>query len=97
MFARVASFEGGDTEGLRKMQEERQASGSMGMPEGVRRVLVFNDEPGGRRLFITLFDSREAVDAAEAQFEAMGDEIPEDVRGRRTSLDVYEVVFDGEP
>jgi len=24
----------------------------------------------------------------------MGDEIPEDVRGRRTSVDVYEVVFD---
>jgi hypothetical protein len=97
MFARVASFEGGDTEGLRKMQEERQASGSMGMPEGVRRVLVFNDEERNRRLFITLFDSREAVDAAEAQFESMGDEIPEEVRGRRTSIDVYEVAFDGEP
>jgi hypothetical protein len=26
--------------------------------------------------------------------EQMGDEIPEDVRGRRTALDVYEVVAD---
>ena len=96
MFARVASFEGGDTQQLRELNEQRQEQGSTGFPEGVRRALVLNDESGGRRLFITFFDSREAIEAAEAHFEAMGDEIPEDVRGRRTSLDVYEVVFDAE-
>jgi hypothetical protein len=97
MFARVASFEGGDTEQLRQMQEERMASGSTGMPEGVKRVLVLNDEEGGRRLFVTFFDSRAALDAAESTFESMGDEIPEDIRGRRTAVDVYEIVYDGEP
>lgn len=96
MFARVASFEGGDTERLRQMNEERQASGAMGLPESVRRALVLNDDTTGRRLFITFFDSREQVDAAEAQFNAMGDEIPEEIRGRRTAVDVYEVVFDSE-
>jgi hypothetical protein len=94
MFARVATFEGGDIDRIRQINEERQAQGSA-LPEGVRRVMVLD---GGRdRLFITLFDSREAVDAAEQQFEAMGDEIPEEVRGRRTSVEVYEVAYDGEP
>jgi hypothetical protein len=97
MFARVAAFEGGDTEELRKLNEERRASGSPGMPEGVRRILVLNDQDGGRRLFISFFDSRDAVDAAEAQFESMGNEVPEEVRGRRLSVDVYEVLYDGEP
>ena len=96
MYARVASFEGGDIEGLRKMNEERRASGSMGMPEGAKRVAVFNDQAGGRRLFITLFESREEAEAAEARFQSMGDEIPEDIRGRRTGVVVYEIVVDEE-
>jgi hypothetical protein len=76
------------------MNEERRASGSSGMPEGVRRVMVLDDEQGGKRLFVTFFDSREALDAAQSTFESMGDEIPEEVRGRRTGVDVYEVVAD---
>jgi hypothetical protein len=48
-----------------------------------------------KRLFITFFDSREALDAAEAGFDAMGDTIPEEVRGRRTSVAVYEVAYEG--
>ena len=94
MYARVASFEGGDTERLRQLNEERVASGEMELPEGIKRVLLLGDESGRRRLFITFFDSREAIQAAEARFESMGDEIPEDVRGRRTSVDVYEVLFE---
>jgi hypothetical protein len=97
MFARIASFEGGDTERLRELNEERRASGSMGLPEGVQRALVLDHAEGGRRLFVAFFDSREQIDAAQERFEAMGDEIPEEIRGRRTSVDVYEVVFDGEP
>lgn len=97
MFARVASFEGGDTERLREVNQERRDSGSTGMPEGVRRVMVLDDEQGGKRLFVTFFDSRDALDAAQSQFDAMGDEIPEEVRGRRTGIDVYEVVFDEAP
>lgn len=97
MFARVASFEGGDTQRLRELNQERMQSGSMGLPEGIRRAMVLDDEAGGRRLFVTFFDTREALDAAEARFSSMGDEIPEDVRGRRTAVDVYEVVFDDQP
>jgi heme-degrading monooxygenase HmoA len=97
VYARVASFEGGDTERMRQINEERRESGTEELPGGVRRALVLADREGDRRLFITLFDSREAIAAAEERFERMGDEIPEDVRGRRTSVDVYEVVIDEDP
>ena len=94
MYARVASFEGGDLEKIRQRAEEARAGGAMNLPEGIKRTLVLADREANRRQFITFFESREAVDAAEQQFEAMGNEIPEEIRGRRTSVDVYEVVFD---
>jgi hypothetical protein len=96
MYARVAAFEGGDNERLMQLNEERMASGQMNPPEGIKRVMLLNDVADGTRLFITFFDSREALAAAEARFDSMGDEIPEDVRGRRTSVTVYEVAFDQE-
>jgi hypothetical protein len=76
------------------MGEERMADGESGMPEGVSRAMVLQ---GDRRLFVTFFDSREAMQAAEQRFEEMGNEIPEDVRGRRVSVDTYEVVMDDAP
>jgi len=94
VFARIATFEGGNVDDLRRMGEERMADGESGMPEGVSRAMVLQ---GDRRLFVTFFDSREAMQAAEQRFESMGDEIPEDVRGRRVSVDTYEVVMDDAP
>jgi len=66
----------------------------MNPPEGLKKVLLLGNNEAGKRLFITFFDDREAVAAAEQRFEQMGDEISEEIRGRRTSVDVYEVVFD---
>ena len=94
MFARVASFEGGDNARLRQWSEEAMSSGEMSVPEGMQRVLMLDDDGSGKRLFISFFDSREAIEAAEAGFDAMGDTIPEEVRGRRTSVGVFEVTFD---
>jgi hypothetical protein len=95
MWARVATFEGGDTERLRAMNEERMEAGEMNAPDGMRRALLLATGDGNNRLFITFFDDEDAIKAAEARFETMGDEIPEDVRGRRTSVQSYEVVFEG--
>jgi hypothetical protein len=97
MYARVATFEGGDAERLRQMSEERMGSGTMNFPSGLRYATLLQAEGGGRRLFITWFDSKESVQAAEQQFDQMGDEIPEDVRGKRTSVEVYEVLFEHQP
>ena len=96
MYARVATFEGGDEQRLHQMNEERMSSGEMNPPEGIKRVMLLGKNDSGKRLFISFFESREAVAAAEERFEQMGDEIGEDVRGRRTSVDVYEVMTDQE-
>jgi hypothetical protein len=87
MWARVASFEGVDVERLRA---ETNRSPDR-MPEGLRGAFGLVDAEGRRQLFITLFDSLEAIEAAEPTFEQMGDEIPETVRGRRVSKEYYEV------
>ena len=92
MFARVATFEGGDIERIRQMRD--QQSGAVSPPPGVERVMVLQ---GDRRLFITFFDSREELEAAAERFEQMGDEIPEEIRGKRVGVDVYEVVYEGAP
>jgi len=95
MWVRIASFEGGDTERLRQMNEEAMSSGTMDTPEGMTRALVLVDSDRNRRQFITFFETREQIEAAAEKFEQMGDTIPEEVRGRRTSVDVYEVVYEG--
>jgi len=94
MYARIASFEGGDMERMREMSE---SSGEMETPEGMKGGMVLADKGTGRSMFIAYFDSAEQIDAAKEKFEQMGDEIPEDVRGRRTSVDVYEVVWNQQP
>jgi hypothetical protein len=96
MYARIATFEGGDAERLRQLNEERMGSGELNPPAGIKRLLLLQGADSNRRLFVTFFDSREDVAAAEQRFEAMGDEVPEEIRGRRTSVDVYEVVVDQE-
>jgi hypothetical protein len=93
MYARIASFEGGDEKRLMQMNEERMSAGTMDTPQGMKSVMMLSDPEKGRRLFIAFFDSLDELKAAEQGFDAMGDEIPEDVRGRRTSVDVYEVAL----
>jgi hypothetical protein len=96
MYARIAAFEGGNEDEMKRRTEEAMSSGTMDTPEGMKSGLVLADREHGRRLFISFFDSADAIKAAEAQFEKMGDTFPEDVRGRRTSVDVYEVVWQGD-
>jgi hypothetical protein len=97
MWVRVATFEGGDTEKLKKLNEERMSSGEMTPPEGMSSVLLLADKDTNKRKFFAFFDSRDSIDAAEAGFDQMGNTIPEDIRGKRTSVHYYEVViFDGD-
>jgi hypothetical protein len=86
----VASFEGTD---VARMRDEARRPPPGEMPEGLRGALGLADAESGRQLFITLFDSREAMEAAEPWFEQMGDEIPEELRGRRVSREYWEVAF----
>jgi heme-degrading monooxygenase HmoA len=71
----------------------RERAGSGEGPPGARAGIMLVDRENGRSLGVTLFDSEEAIREAEPAFERMGDEIPEEVRGRRTSLETYEVTI----
>jgi len=97
MWVRVATFEGGDTEKLDKLIGERMSSGEMTPAEGMRSVLILDDKDARKRKFFAFFDSREKVEAAEAGFDQQGDTIPEDIRGKRTSVHYYDVaIYEGE-
>jgi hypothetical protein len=89
MWARVAAFEGTDVERARAEAPRRPPDELI--PDGLRGVLSLLDADGSRQLFITLFETREELEAAESLFERMGDQIPEELRGRRVSRDYYEV------
>jgi hypothetical protein len=87
MWARVASFEDTDVTSIR--DEVRQPPAEV--PPGLRGFMSLVDESSGRQLFLTLFDSFETMEAAESWFERMGDEIPEQTRGRRVAKAYWEV------
>lgn len=97
MWVRVATFEGGDTAKLDQLMGERMESGEMPPPEGMSSVLILDDKDARKRKFLAFFDGRDSLEAAEAGFDRQGDTIPEEIRGKRTSVHYYEVViYDGE-
>ncbi len=94
MYARVAAFEYRDMSRIDELittVQERARSGA-GVP-AVQGFLMLIDRERGTALGIALFETEAALRDSEAAFERMGDEIPEELRGRRTSVDVYEVLF----
>ena len=97
MWVRVATFEGGDTEQLDKLVNERMSSGEMTPAEGMGSVLILDDKEARKRKFLAFFESRDQVEAAEPGFDRQGDAIPEEIRGKRTSVHYYDVVvYDGQ-
>jgi heme-degrading monooxygenase HmoA len=95
MYARIASFENRDpslADELVKATRDRSARSREELPDA-RGALMLVDREGGTSLGITFFDSKEAIDEAAPVFEKMGDDFPEALRGRRASVDVYEVVL----
>ena len=97
MWVRVATFEGADREKIDKLMAEQMSSGEMVSPDGMTSALILDEEGARKRKFFAFFDSREAVEAAEAGFDRQGDTIPEEVRGKRTSVHYYEVlIYDGD-
>lgn len=92
MHARVAAFENRDTSRVDELVaiiRERESLGAE-FPDALG-MLMLAERGTGKALGISLFDSEEAIRAAEPVFERMGDDIPEELRGRRLSVDTYEV------
>jgi hypothetical protein len=94
MYARVAAFENADMarfDDLIATIEERSRTGAE-IP-GAKRLLILADRAGGRSLGITFFETEEAIRQAEPVFERMGEEVPEELRGKRKGVEVFEVAI----
>ncbi len=91
MYARIATFEGGDPGGFDKMATEMSAGGP---PEDVPATGFFFliDRATGKSLAVVLFDSEADLEAGSAALDAMTPPVA-GVMGRRTSVEKYEVAF----
>src|SRR4051812_12118654 len=95
VIARIATFEGGDAEEMPRRNNEMLVERAIELPAGILRVMVLMKDQS-RWSAISFFDNEEAATAAEGRIAQMGDEILESVRGKRVSLESFEVAFDVE-
>jgi hypothetical protein len=92
MYARVASFEGRDPSLTDELLERVRERGPGAVPSA-RGFLGLFDRERGTALGITFFDSEEAIRDSEQAFEDMAEHFPAEMRGRRTSVESYEVTI----
>jgi heme-degrading monooxygenase HmoA len=96
MYARIASFEGRDSSLTDQLIQRVRDQGPSAIPDAKGFLGLF-DRERGTALGITFFDSEEAIRNSQQAFEDMAQNFPSEMRGRRTSVDVYEVtIFDGD-
>jgi heme-degrading monooxygenase HmoA len=96
LYARVASFEERDPSLTDELIQRAREQGPVSAP-GARGFLGLLDRERGTSLGITFFDSEDAIRDSAQAFEDMAQHFPEEMRGRRTSVDVYEVtLFEGD-
>jgi len=96
MYARVARFEGRDASLTDQLIQRVRDQGPASVPDAKGFLGLF-DRERGTSLGITFFDSEEAIRNSEQAFEDMAQNFSTEMRGRRTSVDVYEVtIFDGD-
>jgi hypothetical protein len=95
VIARIATFEGGDADEMRRINNELLVERSSALPSGILRVMVLMKDDSHWSV-ISFFEDEEAAQASEARWEQLGDEIPEHVRGKRVGLETYVVGFDVE-
>jgi heme-degrading monooxygenase HmoA len=97
MYARIASFEGRDASLTDELISRVRQQGPSSVPDAKGFLGLF-DREHGTALGITFFDSVDAIRSSEQAFEDMAKNFPAEMRGRRRSVDVYEVaIFDGDP
>jgi heme-degrading monooxygenase HmoA len=96
VFARVASFEGRDSSLTDQLIQRVRDQGPSSVPDAKGFLGLF-DRERGTSLGITFFDSEEAIRNSEQAFEDMAKNFPTEMRGRRASVDIHEVIiFDGD-
>ena len=94
MYARVARWEDGDADEIRKAAAEINSRADTGPPEGVPSTgfTLLIDPDNGRAIAIGLFETEEDYAKGDETLNAM--DPPGGSLGKRASVDKYEVAFD---
>jgi hypothetical protein len=94
MYARVAKWEGGDADAMRRSADEINSRSASGPPEGVPAIgfLLLTDPDNGRGLAVSLFETEEDRRKGDETLNSMSP--PDDGLGRRTAVENYEVAVD---
>jgi heme-degrading monooxygenase HmoA len=97
MYARVAEFdnprlsEPSLVDELMKSARDSSPQWQEALPNAQGHLMLI-DRENGRGLGITFFENEAQIREAEPVFERMGDEIPEETRGKRVGVSSYEVL-----
>jgi hypothetical protein len=95
MYARVATFEGGDGAKAAaeiKAQEESQGGPPPGLP--AKKLLILNDASSQKALAIAFFESEEDYRQGDATLNSMSPPGGEASMGERASVERFEVVLE---
>ena len=94
MYARVAKFEGAQSDALRREADDISSRAASGPPEGVPAsgFLMLIDPDSGRSLAISLFATESDLRKGSETLDAMNRS--SDDAGKRTSVETYEVAVD---
>ena len=98
MYARVATFEGGDgSKAAAAIRARNEAEG--GPPPGLpaKRLLILSDAESGKSLTITFFASEEDYRQGDETLNSMSPPSGDDDIGRRGAVEKFEVALDLEP
>jgi hypothetical protein len=90
MHARVATFEGGDPDEVRKAVSEMQQRSESGPPEGVPAVGFLLLHKPDKVIAVGLFETEEDLQQGDATLNSMDPPVP-GAMGQRTSVEMYEV------
>lgn len=94
MYARVATWEGGDADALRRAAEDMSGRAAEGPPPGVPAVgftMLFSAETG-RSMAIALFETEEDLRTGDETLNGMTPDT--DATGTRASVEHFEVGVD---
>jgi hypothetical protein len=94
MYARVARFDGGHADTVRRTAEEIRSRAASGPPEGVpaKGFLLLIDPDNGRSLGVSLFETEDDLRKGDEVLNSMGP--PGEGMGKRSSVETYEVGID---
>ena len=98
MYARVATFEGGDgakAAAAIKAQNEAEGGPPPGLP--AKKLLILNDSEGGKSLAITFFATEDDYRQGDETLNSLSPPGGDDSMGGRAAVEKFEVVLELEP